>query len=183
MDVPEQAMIDLQDIRVNPKNYKKHPATQIARIAASIKRFGQRKPIVVRGNGDLIAGEGTYYGIQLLAQEEPVKWGKIWAALAPDNWGEEEALGYLIADNETSLGYTDAMYGAITAGLQRIDAVDTPNRGVDNSLDAYTYGTIRQIILLFDVEEYAATLDKLLRIRQEQGLDTNADVVSFILDY
>lgn len=160
--VPDQYIVPLSQIGVNERNYNKHPQAQILRIAASLKRFGQRKPIVVQAlhpeqlpkknsvaklsgvQFGIIAGEGTFLAFQYLESQEPGEWGVIWIAVAPSDWDEATATGYLIADNKTtigaeedtgslasllqkqreqghsleSLGFTSEMYGKLSSSLQ-----------------------------------------------------------------
>ncbi len=50
--------IDPNAVTLYEKNAKFHPQSQIDRIAKSIERFGFRQPVVIDGNGVVIAGHG-----------------------------------------------------------------------------------------------------------------------------
>ncbi len=72
----------------------------IGAIARSLKKYGQRKPIVVRPDGEVVAGNHTLMGAKSL------DWTHIAVVVVDED--REESLGFAIADNHTSeLGTTD----------------------------------------------------------------------------
>jgi ParB-like chromosome segregation protein Spo0J len=58
------------DLKVDPRNAKKHSEAQIGQIVHSIERFGYVDKIVVRPNGQLIGGEGRLDAIKRIGWEE-----------------------------------------------------------------------------------------------------------------
>ena len=86
--------IPVKDLIPDPNNARAHESDSIASIAASLERFGQRKPIVVRNNV-VIAGNGT------LAAARQLGWERIDAVLA-DDMDQNTAIAYAIADNRTA---------------------------------------------------------------------------------
>lgn len=82
----------------DPKNARGHSRRNIESIAASLRRFGQRKPLVVqrRGEGELVvrAGNGT------LAAAELLGWKTIAAAVFEER--DDVAAAYGLADNRTA---------------------------------------------------------------------------------
>src|SRR5215468_10422419 len=66
----------------------------VAAVKRSLQRFGQRKPIVVREDGTVIAGNHT-----LLAAQE-LGWDEIAAVGTEDD--DATAKAYALADNRTS---------------------------------------------------------------------------------
>lgn len=46
-------------LKPDPGNHRKHPPSQVAKIAASIQRYGWARPIIARLDGTVIAGHGT----------------------------------------------------------------------------------------------------------------------------
>lgn len=80
-------------LRPYERNSRTHSETQIEQIAASLKRFGFRMPILAKADGEIIAGHGRYYGSKRLGLETvPV--------VIADDMTEEEARAYVIADNK-----------------------------------------------------------------------------------
>lgn len=84
-------------------------------VMRSLKRFGQRKPIVARADGTVIAGNHT-----LLAALE-LGWPEIAVVVTDDD--DAHAKAYALADNRTSaLGSFDL--GDLTAMAVEVDAAD-----------------------------------------------------------
>ena len=85
--------LSINQIKLNPRNAKTHPAKQIRQIANSIVAFGFTTPLLVTEDGRLIAGEGRYKAAQLLGlAKAPVI---VLAGLSPSR---QRALA--IADNK-----------------------------------------------------------------------------------
>jgi len=83
-------------LRPDPNNARKHDAKNIDAIAKSLARFGQRKPIVIIGDGTIVAGNGTVEAAKQLG------WTEIVCARAPWKWTAEEVKAYALADNRTA---------------------------------------------------------------------------------
>jgi hypothetical protein len=49
----------LSSLELDPRNARRHPERNLESIKRSLKRFGQQKPIVVDGDGVIVAGNGT----------------------------------------------------------------------------------------------------------------------------
>ena len=83
------------DIRPDTNNARTHDKQNVAAIAASLKRFGQLKPIVVNKHGNEIeAGNGTYLAAKQLG------WTHLAAVVVEHD--AARASGYKIADNRTA---------------------------------------------------------------------------------
>jgi ParB-like chromosome segregation protein Spo0J len=91
MDV-ERVSID--SISHDPANLRLHPERNVAAIKASLRRFGQQKPIVVDGKGVVRAGNGTLQAARELG------WSEI--AIVRTDLEGVEAVAYAIADNRTA---------------------------------------------------------------------------------
>lgn len=97
----------LEDLRVlavpvnqcipDPKNARKHPEKNLSAIKDSLKKFGQRKPIVVQETEDgsfvVRAGNGTLMATKSLKRE--------WIAAVRVKEDDKSAMAYAIADNRT----------------------------------------------------------------------------------
>ena len=117
-------MVDINTIKRNPLNYRRHPLPQIDHLVSSLKRFGQRKPLIVRrknGELELIAGEGTLEALRFLAKRDVAKWSTAWVTLVPEWFTDDDCIGLLVADNETSRG-ADANSELLADILDRVDA-------------------------------------------------------------
>ena len=87
--------ISITNLSLDPKNARKHSARNLEAIAASLEKFGQRKPIVVH-RGVVLAGNGT------LEAAKSLGWTEIDVAEVPDDWDNDTAQAYALADNRTA---------------------------------------------------------------------------------
>jgi len=118
--------VALADIAPHERNYNRHPADQIKRIAASLRKFGQVRSIVV-WRSTILAGHGVVEAARSLG------WNEITADVLPDDYPEHLALAYIAADNELArLGDPDQ--AALAAILQESAAADA------ELLEAIGYG-------------------------------------------
>jgi ParB-like chromosome segregation protein Spo0J len=87
--------VDTTTLKHDPKNARKHSARNIEAIAASLREFGQRRPLVVRGDV-VIAGNGT------LEAAVSIGWETIAITRVPSTWTAKQAKAYAVADNRTA---------------------------------------------------------------------------------
>jgi len=87
-------LISIKEVSFDPSNVRKHDEKNIDAIAASLKRFGQQKPIVVDQNNIVRAGNGT------LAAAKKLGWDRIGVVVS--DLEPAELTAYAIADNRTS---------------------------------------------------------------------------------
>jgi len=110
-------------VRLNPANPRLNDAA-VPHVAASLRRFGWRQPIVARPSGEVIAGNTRLKAALSLGMTEvPVVWFD-----GPDL----EAVAYSIADNRTA-EFADWDSPALATILQELRAED--------SLDGVGYST------------------------------------------
>lgn len=88
-------MTALADIKPYDRNPRIIPQAAVDAVARSIQAFGFRQPIVVDGNGVILAGHTRYKAAQQLGLAEvPVVW--------QTDITEIQARGYRIADNKVA---------------------------------------------------------------------------------
>ena len=95
-----QKALKIQDVAVNKlipyaKNSRTHSDQQVAQIAASIKEFGFRNPILVDGVG-VIAGHGRLLAAQKLGLDKV-------PTIDCSDMTESQKKAYIIADNKLAL--------------------------------------------------------------------------------
>jgi len=90
----QSELVPIASLSLDPANVRKHPEKNIQSIIASLKRFGQQKPIVVDANGIVRAGNGTLMAAQQLGYTE--------IAIVRSPLKGSEANAYAIADNRTA---------------------------------------------------------------------------------
>ena len=88
--------VKINSLKLDPDNARKHSDKNIDAIAGSLKRFGQRKPIVVTGANIVIAGNGT------LEAAKKLGWSDISVSYVPADWTFEQARAFALADNRTA---------------------------------------------------------------------------------
>jgi len=84
----------VKDLTGDPANARKHDKKNMDAIKSSLKRFGQQKPIVVDGDGIVVAGNGTLQGAKELGWES--------IEVVTTQLTGVEATAYAIADNRSS---------------------------------------------------------------------------------
>lgn len=88
--------IAISKLQHDPENARKHNHKNIEAIANSLKKFGQRKPIVVAGDNVVVAGNGT------LEAARSLNWETIDIARVPNEWSWEQVRAFALADNRTA---------------------------------------------------------------------------------
>jgi len=84
----------IADLSIDPANARKHSQRNVEAIAASLKRFGQQKPIVVDKSNVVRAGNGT------LTAAIHLGWDSVDVVVT--GLTGAEATAYAIADNRTA---------------------------------------------------------------------------------
>jgi hypothetical protein len=93
MDSFPEITVRLAEYTAHPSNYNTHPAAQIDRLRASLRKFGQPRNIVV-WRRFFVAGHG-------LAQAAAAEgWETLRANEIPADWEEARVTAFLAADNE-----------------------------------------------------------------------------------
>jgi ParB-like chromosome segregation protein Spo0J len=86
--------VKIADLSQDPANARKHDDKNIDSIIASLRRFGQQKPIVIDASNVVRAGNGTLEAAKRLG------WDSI-ECVKTDLKGSD-AIAYAIADNRTA---------------------------------------------------------------------------------
>ena len=94
--VAERALLvvnrDLDEVKVNPQNTRKHSRKQLRQIARSIKTFGFIVPILIDAHGRVLAGHGRLLGaISAGLKQIPT--------IMIEHLSEAQARAFMIADN------------------------------------------------------------------------------------
>ena len=119
--------IELSKLTPYGKNAKKHPKKQIEQVAASIKEFGFRQPIVTDKDMVLIVGHGRLEAAKLLGLKEvPV--------LVAD-LTEEQAKAYRLADNKLNESEWDMELVMDEVELMTDEMVELTGFGMEDLAD------------------------------------------------
>jgi len=86
--------LDISSLSPDPANARRHPERNLEQIKASLRRFGQQKPIVVDANNVVRAGNGT------LAAAKSLGWKTL--AAVRSELPRTELTAYAITDNRSA---------------------------------------------------------------------------------
>lgn len=89
-------IVEIVDLIPDPVNARRHSERNLQTIAASLREFGQRRPVVITAGNVVLAGNGTLEAAKRLG------WTQIAAVTVPLSWSPEEARAYALADNRTA---------------------------------------------------------------------------------
>jgi len=136
--------VSLSSVVPNPRNPRIHPEAQLERLVASVRRFGQPRPILVRrANRMIVAGHGIHEACRRagLRDIQAVLWDvdeatadafmlgdNRLAQLGHDDRSRIEAiLGEIAADDLEAVGYSAAEVEQLLGDAARdIDVVEVP---------------------------------------------------------
>ena len=89
-------MVNIEQLIPYARNSRTHSDAQVAQIAASIKEFGFTNPVLVDGEGSIIAGHGRVLAARKLGMDTvPV--------IRLNYLTEAQRRAYVIADNKLAL--------------------------------------------------------------------------------
>lgn len=116
----------------HPRNYNQHTESQLARLRASDRRFGQVRSVVVQegapGKYLIVAGHGYIEARRAEGHTE------VRADIIPATWSAEQVEGYLVADNELArMSQPDTEMLAQLLQEQQATGFDLLTMGVDET--------------------------------------------------
>jgi len=124
--------VAIDSIDVHPANARRHPRRNLDAIRASLRQFGQQLPVVVNGEGLVVAGNGT------LRAARELGWRQIAAVVTDQEGLAQQALA--VAMNRTAElaewddGRLAAELEAIVRDLELADATGFSERDISGLL-------------------------------------------------
>ncbi len=120
-------MVAIEHLSEDPANARKHGEKNVDTIVASLRRFGQQKPIVIDQNNVVRAGNGTLQAARVLGWQEIAAYRSTLAGA--------EMAAYAIADNRTAelAEWDEEILLATLEGLAVDDAELLEAAGYDES--------------------------------------------------
>lgn len=88
--------VSIDSLKNDPANARKHDEINIEAIKASLKLFGQRKPLVVTADNIVLAGNGSLEAAKRLG------WDKVTITRTPADWTYEQCRAFALADNRSA---------------------------------------------------------------------------------
>ena len=115
----------ITELSLDPSNVRKHGRKNLDAIKASLRKFGQQKPIVVDAKGIVLAGNGT------LTAAKELGWTEI--QITRTELAGVEATAFAIADNRTAeLAEWEDSLADVLKALAKAD-VDLAELGFDEN--------------------------------------------------
>lgn len=116
----EVTRVPIDSIKPHPKNYRGHPPEQIEHIRASLRQYGQYRPIVVSRDGYILAGEGVWTGCKAEGMDV------VETVPQPFDHTDTRAEKLLVLDNEVSRAAVDddKALATLLASIQQTEGLD-----------------------------------------------------------
>ena len=131
---------NISELSQDPANARKHNERNIESIVASLRRFGQQKPIVIDSSGVVRAGNGTLEAARQLGWES--------IECVETSLKGSDAISYAIADNRTAelAEWDDEVLAAQLNGISIEDADLVAAAG-------FSEDELSEILGKFDIDE------------------------------
>lgn len=120
----------VSELKANPRNYRRHPADQLAHLVESVRRFGVYRNIVCAKDGTLLAGHGVLEAARKAGLKQvPV----VRLDLGPD---EPAALKLMVGDNEIEhlADQEDRLLAELLKWIKDTDPVALLGTGFDDMM-------------------------------------------------
>jgi hypothetical protein len=185
------------------RNAKKHDAAQVSKLAGSIREFGFNNPVLIDKDNGIIAGHGRVMAAQKLELKDV-------PCIRLGHLTDTQRRAYILADNklaEIGGGWDEEMLGLELAdlresdfdlGLMGFDADDIESflnppepeiaevthngKTMAEAFENYDESIIRQVILVYTMEEYDAAIEAMGHYADQHGLSNNTEVVNHLLE-
>lgn len=187
-------------------NARTHSEEQVAQLAKSIEKFGFNNPILIQEDLTVIAGHGRLAAATKLGMTEVptitlshLSPSQMRAYVLADNklalnagWDADILKSELLAIQEAGeidlslIGFDESDLGYLITDVGDVEQLtsDGEERGksISERKGDYDKSIIRQIILVYGMEEYNAVIDALADYADKFGLANNAEVVNHLLE-
>ncbi|NCC86171.1 MAG: site-specific DNA-methyltransferase, partial [Clostridia bacterium] len=144
------------------KNARTHSDSQVAQIAASIREFGWMNPVLIDGEGNIIAGHGRVLAARKLGLDEV-------PCVLHDHLTETQRKAYILADNKMALnaGWDEDML--------RLELRELGDLGFDLELTGFSLDEIEELQVDPEPEE-GLTDEDAVPEAPEQPVTVDGDV-------
>lgn len=152
--IPDEIIMRrVEDLIPYARNSRTHSAEQVAKLAASIKEFGWTVPILVDGDGTIVAGHGRVLAARKLKID-------VVPTIDIGHLSDAQRRAYVIADNRLALdaGWDEEML--------RVELGDLTGAGFDLALTGFSEEDMAR---LFDKASFAEATEDEQSILSEVG--------------
>jgi len=174
---------NIEDLIPYARNSRTHSDAQVAQIAASIKEFGWRNPVLVDGENGIIAGHGRVLAARKLGMTEV-------PTIDGSDMTETQKRAFIIADNKIALnaGWDEELLMLEIEDLRSLDAdisllafdpseisitqVDysvLDDEEIDDQIDDMQQGVRKAIQIEFEPDDYEEAAELVKWWRQQHA--------------
>ena len=207
MNQPNQIKVmPVASLKPYANNARTHSEEQVEQLSKSIEKFGFNNPILVQEDLTVIAGHGRLAAAQKLGMSEvPVIVLKhltptqVRAYVLADNklalnagWDSEMLKAELLAIQEAGeidlslIGFDEKDLGFLITDVGDVEQLtsegNTRGLSINERKDGYDKSIIRQIILVYGMDEYNNVIDAMADYAEKFGLANNVEVVNHLLE-
>ena len=204
-DKQQVKYIPVAELKPYEANARTHSALQVEQLANSIKEFGFNNPILVQPDLTVVAGHGRLEAAKKLGMTEV-------PTITLSHLTPSQMRAYVLADNKLALnaGWDHEMLKAELLAIQSAGEIDLALIGFDQTdlehlitdvgdveqmckhgdrhlsvnerKEGYDKSIIRQIILVYGMDEYNNVIDALSDYAEKFGLSNNAEAINHLLE-
>lgn len=187
-----KGLLPLNEIKANAENPRTIKREQLERLKDSIKAFPQMlylRPLIINKDKVILGGN-----MRLKALKE-LNYSEVPVIIVEDLTPEQEK-EFVLKDN---LNYGEWNWDILSTDW---DLTSISNWGLDipkwvnddeaepefdedinhNYLDTYINSKIKQIVLFLSAEQYEETINNLQRIMENEGLESNTEVILHLIE-
>jgi hypothetical protein len=201
--------VELSSLVPDPDNARKHPDRNLKVIKDSLNKFGQQHPLIVSSDNVIIAGNGRYEAMRQMGWThcDIVRTGLSGAdarafSIADNRasdtaaWDDAllvEQLQAIAAGGQDMLTAAGYEHDELRALLERspeaaaelgrgVGSVNEFKSGFPRSFEDYTDSQVKMLVMTFAMSQYTLIVDAMADIAEQNGLETNSDVLIYLLE-
>lgn len=196
--IENRKVADLTNWEDNPRSIVKE---DFERLKKQIIKLGMYKPLLINENNIVLGGNMRLRALTELGAKEV-------AVTVVDATTPDKMLEYALSDND-QVGVTDdlklaelvhlspidtSLYKVQSNVLRPLDSIvnppdpstlgggdDVDKSDLDESLDTYLNGNIKQIVLYYDNNQYTDIIARLETLAEQMGIEDNTGIITKLI--
>jgi hypothetical protein len=189
----------MKELVINPSNPRSITKKDFEALRTSVNEFGKMlelRPIVYDDENVIWGGNMRYQAYKLAVQEGLLEHDEKYFKKLPSDWNIEDKRRFAIADNVNRGDWDDEILAnewddlplqewgintdswAIHEQFERAKDVGE----LDEAMNTYLNGTIKQIVLYYTNEEFLNIMAKVDEVKTLNNLEDNTALFNFLLE-
>ena len=189
----------MKELVINPSNPRTISKKDFESLKTSIQEFGKMlelRPIVYDENNVIWGGNMRYQAYKFAVEQGILEHKEEYFKKLPEHFTEEDKRRFAITDNINRGDWDDEILAnewddlplqewgintdswAIHEEFERAKDVGE----LDEAMNTYLMGTIKQIVLYYTNEEYLAIMEKVDEVKKLHNLEDNTALFNFLLE-